>query len=91
MLEQQGYSAMLVLGHENIRYLSGFSGNAAYALITQNACVLITDYDTTNVQLQKQQDLKLFAETETTKLLVIVLTDTLAQTAMSHLMQVMSQ
>ena len=44
LLEQQGYSAMLVLGHENIRYLSGFSGNAAYALITQNACVLITDY-----------------------------------------------
>lgn len=44
LLEQQGYSAMLVLGHENIRYLSGFSGNAAYALITHDACVLITDY-----------------------------------------------
>lgn len=43
-LEQQGYSAMLVLSHENIRYLSGFSGNAAYALITKNDCILITDY-----------------------------------------------
>jgi Xaa-Pro aminopeptidase/Xaa-Pro dipeptidase len=43
-LNKHGLSAMLVLGYENIRYLSGFSGNAAYALITQNSCVLITDY-----------------------------------------------
>lgn len=40
----QGLTALLVLGHENIRYLSGFSGNAAYALITAQSCVLITDY-----------------------------------------------
>ncbi|MDN3380336.1 MULTISPECIES: Xaa-Pro peptidase family protein [unclassified Pseudoalteromonas] len=40
----EGLSALLVLGHENIRYLSGFSGNAAYALITAEQFVLITDY-----------------------------------------------
>jgi len=40
----EGLSALLVLGHENIRYLSGFSGNAAYALITAEQSVLITDY-----------------------------------------------
>ncbi|WP_064435959.1 MULTISPECIES: M24 family metallopeptidase [Pseudoalteromonas] len=37
-------TAILVLGHENIRYLSGFSGNAAYAIVTPASCVLITDY-----------------------------------------------
>ncbi|WP_372761391.1 M24 family metallopeptidase [Pseudoalteromonas sp.] len=36
--------ALLVLGHENIRYLTGFSGNAAYALITPQLQLLITDY-----------------------------------------------
>eukprot|EP00487_Bulimina_marginata_P008561 TRINITY_DN3128_c0_g1_i1.p1 TRINITY_DN3128_c0_g1~~TRINITY_DN3128_c0_g1_i1.p1 ORF type:complete len:106 (+),score=7.85 TRINITY_DN3128_c0_g1_i1:93-410(+) len=43
-MAQQNLSAFLVLGHENIRYLTGFSGNAAYALITDSAQVLITDY-----------------------------------------------
>lgn len=43
-MAQQNLSAFLVLGHENIRYLTGFSGNAAYALITDSAHVLITDY-----------------------------------------------
>ncbi|TMP40236.1 aminopeptidase P family N-terminal domain-containing protein, partial [Pseudoalteromonas sp. S1650] len=43
-LSNKGLTALLVLGHENIRYLSGFSGNAAYALITAEKCVLITDY-----------------------------------------------
>ncbi|WP_275074603.1 aminopeptidase P family N-terminal domain-containing protein [Pseudoalteromonas ostreae] len=27
-----------------MRYLSGFSGNAAYAIVTQISCVFITDY-----------------------------------------------
>ena len=43
-LKKNGLTALLVLGHENIRYLSGFSGNAAYALITAEESVLITDY-----------------------------------------------
>ncbi|NYR13502.1 aminopeptidase P family protein [Pseudoalteromonas sp. MIP2626] len=43
-LAAQDLSALLVLGHENILYLSGFSGNAAYALVTAERCLLITDY-----------------------------------------------
>lgn len=43
-MAQKNLSAFLVLGHENIRYLTGFSGNAAYALVTESAQVLITDY-----------------------------------------------
>ncbi|TMN72602.1 aminopeptidase P family protein [Pseudoalteromonas sp. S1727] len=43
-MAEQNLTALLVLGHENIRYLSGFSGNAAYAIVTQASCILITDY-----------------------------------------------
>lgn len=43
-LTSENLTAILLLGHENIRYLSGFSGNAAYAIVTQTSCVLITDY-----------------------------------------------
>ncbi|ALS34815.1 Xaa-Pro dipeptidase [Pseudoalteromonas translucida KMM 520] len=43
-LAAKGLSALLVFGYENIRYLTGFSGNAAYALITQQQHILITDY-----------------------------------------------
>lgn len=43
-MNEQNLTALLVLGHENIRYLTGFSGNAAYALVTKQQNVLITDY-----------------------------------------------
>ncbi|MCQ8878676.1 Xaa-Pro peptidase family protein [Pseudoalteromonas shioyasakiensis] len=43
-MAQQNLTALLILGHENIRYLIGFSGNAAYALITLEHNTLITDY-----------------------------------------------
>ncbi|MGB0861170.1 MAG: aminopeptidase P family N-terminal domain-containing protein, partial [Pseudoalteromonas spongiae] len=34
----------LIFGYENIRYLSGFSGHAAYLVINQNSGYLVTDY-----------------------------------------------
>ncbi len=36
--------AMIVIGYENIRYLTGFSGNAAYVVVSNERLVLITDY-----------------------------------------------
>lgn len=36
--------ALLVFGYENIRYITGFSGHAAYVVVTQSALFLITDY-----------------------------------------------
>ncbi len=36
--------ALLVLGCENIQYLSGFSGHAAYGIVTKESSFLITDY-----------------------------------------------
>ncbi len=43
-LKAQQIDNLLVFGFENIRYLSGFSGNAAYLLITPANNYLITDY-----------------------------------------------
>ncbi|OHU88070.1 MULTISPECIES: M24 family metallopeptidase [Pseudoalteromonas] len=43
-LKLQQIDNLLVFGFENIRYLSGFSGNAAYLLITSTSNYLITDY-----------------------------------------------
>jgi Xaa-Pro aminopeptidase len=43
-IAQQGLDALLVLGYENIRYLTGYSGNAAYLLLKASGNVLITDY-----------------------------------------------
>jgi Xaa-Pro aminopeptidase/Xaa-Pro dipeptidase len=43
-LIEQKLDALLVLGFENLRYLSGFSGHAAYGIITQDHNFLITDY-----------------------------------------------
>ncbi len=44
LFERYDVNAMLLFGYENIRYISGFSGHAAYALITNNEAFLITDY-----------------------------------------------
>lgn len=35
---------LLILGHENIQYITGFTGNAAYAIMTEKHQFLITDY-----------------------------------------------
>ena len=43
-LVEQDLDALLVLGFENLRYLSGFSGHAAYGIITPEQNYLITDY-----------------------------------------------
>ncbi|CAM3997030.1 M24 family metallopeptidase [Pseudoalteromonas byunsanensis] len=43
-LKAQEIDNLLVFGFENIRYLSGFSGNAAYLLVTPQNNYLITDY-----------------------------------------------
>ncbi|PAJ76005.1 Xaa-Pro aminopeptidase [Pseudoalteromonas sp. NBT06-2] len=43
-LVEQNLDALLVLGFENLRYLSGFSGHAAYGIITLEQNYLITDY-----------------------------------------------
>ena len=37
-------TAMLVFGHENIQYLTGFTGNAAYLIASHTSYTLITDY-----------------------------------------------
>ncbi|MFC3031393.1 M24 family metallopeptidase [Pseudoalteromonas fenneropenaei] len=44
LLQQRELDALLVLGYENIRYLTGYSGNAAYLLLTPQENILITDY-----------------------------------------------
>ena len=43
-LTTRNLDAFLVLGTENLRYLSGFSGHASYGIITQEANYFITDY-----------------------------------------------
>ncbi|MCG7549285.1 Xaa-Pro peptidase family protein [Pseudoalteromonas sp. Of7M-16] len=43
-LSQHDIDMMVVSGHENIQYLSGFSGNAATLLISKSNTYLITDY-----------------------------------------------
>ncbi|TPV94491.1 MAG: aminopeptidase P family protein [Myxococcales bacterium FL481] len=43
-LSELGVDAFLVSGVENIRYLSGYTGHAAHALVTPHGASLITDY-----------------------------------------------
>lgn len=43
-LTDKNYSSFLVFGYENIRYISGFSGHAAYLVINHDSAYLITDY-----------------------------------------------
>jgi len=43
-LERQDIDSLLVFGPENIRYLSGFGGHAAYLVIDAREAFLITDY-----------------------------------------------
>jgi Xaa-Pro aminopeptidase len=43
-LQQAELDALLVFGYENIRYITGFSGHAAYVIMTQAALYLVTDY-----------------------------------------------
>jgi Xaa-Pro aminopeptidase len=42
-LDSRDLGCMLVTKMENVRYLSGFSGSNAVALVTPAACILITD------------------------------------------------
>lgn len=44
LLTSSQLDSALIFGYENIRYLSGFSGHAAYLLINQNSRYLVTDY-----------------------------------------------
>ena len=43
-LTERQLDGLLILGHENIQYITGFTGNAAYAIITAQHQFLITDY-----------------------------------------------
>ncbi|WMN60036.1 Xaa-Pro peptidase family protein [Pseudoalteromonas xiamenensis] len=43
-IHSAGLEALLILGYENIRYLTGYSGNAAYLILKPSGNVLITDY-----------------------------------------------
>lgn len=43
-LQEKELDAMLVLGADNRRYLSGFTGSAGTLVISQDAAVLITDF-----------------------------------------------
>ncbi|MCO7227367.1 Xaa-Pro peptidase family protein [Pleionea sp. CnH1-48] len=43
-LKQNQLDAILVFSLENLRYLTGYSGEAAYGLISQSESFLITDY-----------------------------------------------
>ncbi|CCQ11974.1 Aminopeptidase YpdF (MP-, MA-, MS-,AP-,NP-specific) [Pseudoalteromonas luteoviolacea B = ATCC 29581] len=43
-LNESSVDALLILGFENIRYLTGYSGNAAYLLFRSDGHILITDY-----------------------------------------------
>ncbi|BBN81696.1 aminopeptidase [Pseudoalteromonas sp. A25] len=40
----KGIDNLILFGVENIRYLTGFSGNAAYLIVTSRQTYLITDY-----------------------------------------------
>ncbi|MBE3577094.1 MAG: aminopeptidase P family protein [Limnochordales bacterium] len=43
-LRERGADAILVFGLENMRYLSGFTGDSGAVLISETAAVLITDF-----------------------------------------------
>ncbi|MGI2259982.1 M24 family metallopeptidase [Shewanella sp. GXUN23E] len=40
----RGLDSLLLFGYENIRYISGFSGHAAYLVLSQQDAFLISDY-----------------------------------------------
>lgn len=44
VLEGRGVDALLVIGGENRRYLSGFTGSAGWLLVTAAKCFLFTDF-----------------------------------------------
>ncbi len=44
ILESEGLDALLVTGLPNIRYLTGFSGSAAFAVVTHSDLLLVTDF-----------------------------------------------
>ena len=44
LLEAEGLDALLVTARANIRYLTGFSGSAALAVITRHDALLVTDF-----------------------------------------------
>jgi len=43
-LESEGLDALLVTGLANIRYLTGFSGSAAFVVVTHGDLLLVTDF-----------------------------------------------
>src|SRR5881397_795691 len=44
MLEAEGLDALLVTSRPNIRYLTGFSGSAGVAVVTQGEVLVVTDF-----------------------------------------------
>lgn len=44
LLEAEGLDALLVTARANIRYLTGFSGSAALAVVTRHDALLVTDF-----------------------------------------------